>query len=168
MVKKPRLSVIEKWILWHLGYPGEYQDRWERRLGFGYSVTPETLIYVLPKPMLKEINDVNDVRRILNGLRLKGLIRYSSPNFYSISTQGVLVLRRDIEDEIAELFVRPEKTKQILKKLGKNQNIKPAVIRELKDLGERVKNKTKDKVADLIVETLTKVGGLILWLLLTG
>lgn len=101
MVKKPRLSAIEKWILWHLKYPGEYQDIWEKRLEWGYSVTPEKLIHVLPKLMLKEINNVNDARRILEGLCEKGLVNHSSPSYYSISTQGVLVLRRDIEDEIA-------------------------------------------------------------------
>lgn len=169
MIRKPRLSVIEKWILWHLGYPGEYQDDFERRLGFRYSVTPEKLIYVLPKPMLKEINDVNDARQILEGLREKGLVSCSSYNSYSISTQGVLILRRDIEDEIAELFIEPEKTRQVLKTLEKNQNIQPAAIRELKDLGERVKHKAKDEVADIIVKALTKAGGLALWhILLSG
>lgn len=169
MVKKPRLSAIEKWILWHLKYPGEYQDIWVRRLNWGYSITSEKLIHVLPKPMLKKINDVNDARRILEGLYKKGLVNYSLPYYYSISTQGVLVLRRDIEDEIAELFIEPEKTKQVLKTLEKNQNIQPAAIRELKDLGERVKNKTKDEVADLIVKGVIKAGGLALWhILLSG
>ena len=171
MSVRPELTPLEKWILWHLYIDGpeNYMKPSERRLMGDrmYSVTPEFLIEIIPIPLLADINDVGDVREVLVGLVKKEYVNKSSPFFYSITTQGVLIFRKYVVAEITNLVRDVDRTQAVISKLEKNETEESSkVAKVLSEVAEKVKDKAEEDAADIIWNSIKTIGSIALGYLL--
>ena len=159
---KPKLTPLEKWILWHLYIDGP--ENYLKPIFRGYqhyTVKPEFLIEIIPIPLLSEINKIRDVTRVLDALGKKGYLNHHYPNHYSLNAQGILIFRKYVISEIMNLVMDIDRTKVVISKLEKNavkESSKVAKI--LKEIAEKVKDKAEEDVADAIWDAIKTLGSI--------